>query len=115
MRASPFLVSLTFLLLLSLDAFAQSQTTGCIEGNVRDQMGAVIVRAEVTATSLITREERKTKTNHNGDFVLPLLPPGSYRVSISANGFQEFLIANVIVSITETTRINAELLPGSGP
>jgi hypothetical protein len=115
MRATSFLVSLTFLLLLSLDAFAQSQTTGCIEGNVRDQMGAVIVRAEVTATSLITREERKTKTNRNGDFVLLLLPPGSYRVTISANGFQEFLIANVIVSITETTRINAELLPGSGP
>jgi hypothetical protein len=115
MRATSFLVSLTFLLVLSLDAFAQSQTTGCIEGNVRDQMGAVIVRAEVTATSLITREERKTKTNRNGDFVLLLLPPGSYRVTISANGFQEFLIANVIVSITETTRINAELLPGSGP
>jgi len=115
MRASTFLPSLTVLLLLSLEAFAQSHTTGCIEGNVRDQMGAVIVHAEVTTTSLITREERKSKTNHNGDFVFPLLPPGSYRLTISANGFQQLVIANVIVGITETTRINAELLVGSGP
>jgi Carboxypeptidase regulatory-like domain/TonB-dependent Receptor Plug Domain len=117
MRASTFLPSLTFLLLLSfnIEASAQSQTTGRIEGTVSDQNGAVIVQAEVTATSVVTREERKTKTNHNGDFVFFLLPPGSYRLTISANGFQQLVVANVIVGITETTRINAELLVGSGP
>ncbi|HET9713197.1 MAG TPA: TonB-dependent receptor, partial [Pyrinomonadaceae bacterium] len=117
MRASTLLPSLTFLLLLSLgvEASAQSQTAGRIEGKVRDQMGAVIVQAEVTATSLVTREERKTKTNHNGDFVFFLLPPGSYRLTISANGFQQLVFENVIVGITETTRIHAELLVGSGP
>ena len=117
MSASTFLPSLTLLLLLSLsvETFAQSQTTGGIEGKVRDQMGAVVVQAEVTATSHVTNEERKTKTNHNGDFVLFLLPPGSYRLTITANGFQQLVVTNVVVGITETTRINAELLVGSGP
>lgn len=117
MRASTFLPSLTFLLLLSfgVEAAAQSQTTGRIEGTVSDQNGAVIMQAEVTATSVATREERKTRTNHNGDFVFFLLPPGSYRLTISANRFQQLVVANVIVGITETTRIHAELLVGSGP
>src|SRR4029078_7129864 len=117
MSASTFLPSLTLVLLLSLsvETFAQSQTTGGIEGKVRDQMGAVVIQAEVTATSHVTNEERKTKTNHNGDFVLFLLPPGSYRLTITANGFQHVVVTKVVVGITETTRINAELLVGSGP
>ena len=108
-------LTLSLLLCLGVEASAQSQTTGRIEGTVSDQSGAVIVQAEVTATSLVTREERKIKTNHNGDFVFFLVPPGSYRLTISANGFQQLVVANVIVGITETTRIKAVLLVGSVP
>ena len=108
--------SLIIFLLLAgaVEAFAQGQTTGRVEGKVRDQTGAVVVQAEVTVTSLVTHEERKTKTNHNGDFVFFLLQPGSYRLSVNANGFQQLVFDNVVVGITETTRINAELIPG-GP
>lgn len=117
MKAISFPLSLTFFLLLSVgaEAFAQSQTTGRIEGRVSDQTGALVVQAEVSATNRVNREERKTKANHNGNFVLPLLPPGSYQLSINANGFQQLVFDNVIVSITETTRIDAELAVGSGP
>jgi hypothetical protein len=117
MKAIAFPLSLTFFLLLcvGVEAVAQSQTTGRIEGRVRDQAGALVVQAEVSATNRLTREERKTKTNHDGDFVLPLLPSGSYLLSIGANGFQQLVFDNVIVGITETTRIDAELVVGSGP
>jgi hypothetical protein len=117
MRAIGFPLSLTIFLSLSVavEAFAQSQTTGRIEGTVRDQTGAIIMQAEVTVTSWVTREGRKIRTNHNGDFVFFLLPPGSYRLTINANGFQQLVFDNVIVGITETTRINAELIVGIGP
>jgi len=117
MKAIAFPLSVTFFLLLSVgvEAFAQGQTTGRIEGRVRDQAGALVVQAEVSATSRANREERKTKTNHNGDFALLLLPPGSYLLRINANGFQQLVFDNVIVGITETTRIDAKLVVGSGP
>jgi hypothetical protein len=45
-------LALSLLLCLGVEASAQSQTTGRIEGTVSDQSGAVIVQAEVTATSV---------------------------------------------------------------
>ena len=108
---------LVFLLLLFLavETFAQSQTTGRIDGTVRDRTGAVVVQAEVTITSMVTREERRTKTNNSGDFAFLLLPAGTYRLSINANGFQQLLFDNVVVGITETTRIDVGLIVGPGP
>jgi len=89
-------------------ALAQSQTTGRIDGTVKDQNGAVIVGAAVTVTSLATAEERKATTDKEGYYAVPLLSPGTYRVRITASGFNPFLdVARVV--ITETTTLNAEL------
>lgn len=111
----PLLPTCFLLLCFGVKAVVQSQTTGRIEGTIRDQAGALVVGAEVSATSRVNHEERKTRTNHNGAFVLLLLPPGSYVLRINADGFQQLVFDNVIVRITETTRINAEMNVGSGP
>jgi hypothetical protein len=89
-------------------ALAQSQTTGRIAGTVKDPNGAVIVGAEVTVTSLATADERKVTTDTDGNYAVPLLSPGTYRVRITASGFNPALdVARVV--ITETTTVNAEL------
>src|SRR5438067_7290230 len=92
----------------SLCALGQSQTTGRIAGMVKDESGAVIVGAEVTATSLATAEERKVTTNAEGNYSVPLLPPGEYSVKVAATGFKSSVFA-VEVVITQTTTVNAEL------
>ncbi len=91
-------------------AFAQGQTTGRIAGTVKDEKGAVIVRAEVTVTSKTTAEGRTVTTDNQGNYNVPLLAPGSYRVSVTANGFRAILFDSVQVAITETTTVNAELI-----
>ena len=78
-------------------------------GTVKDQNGAVIVGAEVTVTSLATAEERKVTTDAEGNYAVPLLSPGTYRVRVAANGFNAALFDAVRVVITETTTVNAEL------
>src|SRR5919201_1060745 len=95
------------LVLWHTSAFAQSQTTGCIAGTVKDHNGAVIVGAEVTVTSLATAEERKVGTDAEGDYSVPLLAPGAYRIKVTANGFNAALFDSVRVIITETTTVNA--------
>jgi len=104
-------------IVLAIAAFnapqAQTQTTGGIAGTVKDQTGAVLVDAKVTVVSDASGEVRKTTTDDGGSYAATLLPPGLYRVSIMARGFQAAAFEDVAVAITETTVINAELAVGA--
>src|SRR5439155_6006838 len=108
-KAINLLFLFAYFLSLSICALGQSQTTGRIVGTVKDERGAVIVGAEVTVTSLATAEERKVTTDTEGNYAVPLLPPGAYRVRVMANGFSSALFDSVQVVITETTTLNTAL------
>lgn len=113
------------LLLCSISALPQSQTTGRITGTVKDPNGAIIVGAKVTVKSLTTTEERTATTDAEGNYSVPFLAPGTYEVSVTANGFKQAEIESVRVVITETFRVDANLevgaiseqafIPASGP
>src|SRR2546425_690428 len=108
-KVTLLLLPFAFLLLASLSVLAQTQTTGRIAGTVKDQTGAVIVGAEVTVVSRTTGDERKVTTDAEGNYTVPLLPPGTYRTRVAANGFDTKVFATVQVFITETTPVNADL------
>jgi hypothetical protein len=95
--------------LYSIIVLAQSPTTGRIAGTVRDQNGALIVGAAVTAVSNSTGEQREVKTNEDGAYWLSSLSPGRYRVSFSSNGFS-IITLPIIVTITETTTQDVVLM-----
>ena len=108
-KATPLFWAGYLIAICTSSAFAQSQTTGRLAGTVKDQNGAVIVGAEVTVTSLATAEERKVTTDTEGNYTVPLLPPATYRVRVTASGFNSALFDSVQVVITETTTVNAKL------
>jgi hypothetical protein len=107
--------SLWFLFLgLSLVAqsFAQGGATGAINGTVLDPTGAVVPNAEVRITNQDTGTvTRSTKTDSSGSFTATLLPVGTYTVTIVSVGFQEGRFVDIVVRVTETTRITAKLAP----
>src|SRR5262249_14659099 len=108
----------SFLLAACLAAGCQcalGQTTGRITGTVKDLTGAVVVTAEVTAISKVTTEQRQTITDNVGRYVLALLLPGTYRVSVAAAGFKTQVFEEVTVSITETTALDVNLTVGTAP
>src|SRR2546428_3541630 len=108
-ESASLLLPFASLLLSSISALAQTPTTGRIAGTVKDQNGAVIVGAEVTVVSKATGDERKVTTDGEGNYEVPFLPPGTYRVSVAANGFRAYLF-DTEVAITETTKLpNANL------
>ena len=88
-------------------AFAQTQTTGRIAGTVKDQNGDVIAGAGVTVVNKANGDERRVTTDSKGNYAVPLLPPGTYQVTVAANGFETTLFDSVQVLITETTLVNA--------
>src|SRR5207249_10616956 len=91
--------------LCSASVSAQSQTTGRVAGTVKDERGAVIVGAEVTVSSKTTAEERTVTTDDQGNYTVPILAPGTYRVRVVANGFNSTLFDSVQVIITATTTV----------
>jgi len=91
------------------------QTTGRIVGTIRDPTGAVVPFAEVTATSKSTSEQRQTTTDDDGLYVVALLPPGAYRVSVGSSGFKTHVFEEVTVSITETTLLDVNLTVEKAP
>ena len=102
-----------FLLLLSLNAPAQTPTTGRIAGTVKDQSGAVIVGAKLTIISKTTQDQRKVTTDREGNYSVPSLAPGMYDVGVTADGFPKTQVDNVAVNITDTTSVNVRLEVGT--
>jgi hypothetical protein len=92
---------LAAILLFATSAFAQSQaTTGNIEGRIIDPNGAAVANVTVTATNQDTGFEKTAQTTDEGNFVLPLLQPGVYRVTAgAASGFAAATYENVRVTV----------------
>jgi outer membrane receptor protein involved in Fe transport len=108
----PLLLTLAFFLLPSVNPLAQTQTTGRIVGTVKDQNGALIVGAEVTVVSKATGDKREVTTDATGNYAVRYLPPGTYRVNVTARGFnqpEQPSLDTVAVSITETAHADAVL------
>ncbi|HMK21512.1 MAG TPA: TonB-dependent receptor [Terriglobales bacterium] len=100
------------LVMLVGQAFGQGGATGAISGTVQDVSGAVVTNAEVRIVNQDTGTVTRTaKTDATGSFTANLLPVATYTVTINSGGFREAKIPDVIVRITETTRMTAKLVP----
>jgi hypothetical protein len=93
-------------------ALAQGGATGAINGTVQDPTGAVVAGADVRIVNQDTAAlTRTTKTDANGSFTAPLLPVATYTVTVQSAAFAEGTFPNIVVRVTETTRMIAKLRP----
>lgn len=110
--------------LLATSVFGQ-ETTGGIEGMVKDASGAAVPNVTVTVTSakssaagvtstgVSTGFRRTITTNDEGFFRLLQVPPGTYDVvTTAAAGFGESRYENVTVSIGQNTQLEIMVNPG---
>ena len=93
-------------------AMAQSADTGALTGIIKDPSGSVIKDAQVSVTSIATAQNRTTLTDNTGSYKIVLLPPGKYKVKVSAAGFQTAEFPSVIINVTETAVLNYDLKIG---
>jgi hypothetical protein len=92
---------------------ASAQTfRGTILGTVTDTSGAAILNAKVSALNVATGIERTTDTVADGSYLIPELPIGTYKVTITLAGFQTAVTNGVVVDVATERRIDAVLKPG---
>ena len=107
----------SLLLTLLLCAFGSSlmlaqSTTGTILGQVTDSSGAFVVNAQVTVTDTLTGEAHTITTNTQGQYVIPHLSVGVYRVESEAAGFKHSVRDGVILAVNEEARTDLLLQVG---
>jgi Carboxypeptidase regulatory-like domain len=104
---------LIFISSLMGSVFAQAGSTGAISGTVRDEKGAIVTGAQVEVVNATTGvTERTTTSDGNGNFGVTQLPPGTYKLAVTATGFSKAELPDVKVNLTETTTVNVPLKVG---
>ena len=102
------------LVLAFLTQFASAQQTlGAITGTVTDPSGAVVSDANVKAVNTETNLEVAARTKANGGFVIPDLPAGTYRVTVTKDGFKTETHTKILVSGNRTATVDTTLVVGS--
>ena len=103
------------LLIFSATALLHSQggAYGTILGTVTDNSGAVVPNATVDVTNTATNVTNHVQTSASGDYTVPYLQPGTYRVTVQASGFQKSVIADVTLQVAQQARVNAVMKPGA--
>ena len=103
----------TTLLPVSL-CFAQSgQVNGTIRGVVSDPSGSSVAHAAVHATSMDTGFQRNASSDDNGEYQVPLLPLGRYRINVDASGFAPYEQTGIDVKLDNASEVNVSLQVGS--
>jgi hypothetical protein len=89
-----------------------AQATAQINGTVVDQSGAVLPGVEITATQTETGISRSTITNETGNYILPNLPIGPYRLEAALPGFRTFAQTGIVLQINSSPAIRIVLEVG---
>ena len=111
MNHVPWLVAL--LLVVSSVSLMGQAGLSTIRGTVTDATGAVVPGAEVTATEVLTNvPARVASTDEQGDYEMPGLRLGTYRVSVSVAGFRTFITDDISLQSSQVKRVNASLEVG---
>ena len=88
---------------------AQSGTSSAISGTVTDATGAALPNAEVEATEINTAAVRTERSNADGRFLFSQVNPGTYTVTVRADGFQKQTSQPVAVEVGRTVTLNMTL------
>src|SRR5947199_2458938 len=116
MRSHKLFAAVLLALLLALAAaapvLAQSDR-GSITGTVTDPNGGVIPNAKVTATGLDTGEVREVTTSGEGNYTLPELKAGRYKITVEAQGFKTATVDSYKVAVQVTHSLDVKLEIGA--
>jgi len=94
-----FLISILF----AISAYAQSGSS-TVQGTVKDPQGNLVSGATVTLTDPAKNFTRTQQTNADGAYILTAIPPGTYKLEVTAPGFKT-ASASGLVALVDTPTV----------
>jgi hypothetical protein len=107
------LLTLTLMLLTLCVGRSYGQfDTASLVGRVTDSTDAVIPGAKVTATNVDTNVAISRVTNRAGEYNIPALREGTYRVEVTMPGFESSVTEDVHLEVGTNQRVNMKMTVG---
>ncbi|MCL5744461.1 MAG: TonB-dependent receptor, partial [Acidobacteria bacterium] len=116
MNPKTILIALTctaLSLIGGLHGVAYAQLTGQITGTITDASGAVVPGVALTVVNEDTGIKWEAKTNAVGNYTIPLLQPGNYRISAHSEGFRGVSRSGVRLEVAQTAKVDFTLEVGA--
>jgi hypothetical protein len=101
----------SILLVGAVRLFGQADR-GTITGLITDPSGAAVPEADVAMHNVATNLEVRTTSGSSGNYSLPNLPPGSYKLTVTAPGFRSHARSEVQLGVNQTLRLDITLEVG---
>src|ERR1022692_2744288 len=113
-NSSSLICAFALLIFVSVPSFLRAQNpNGALRGEVQDASAARVPGARVVVQSTGSSVTREAIANDRGEFRIEGLLPGSYRVTVTAQGFAD-ATADVDVAVSVVRDIAVTLKPESG-
>jgi hypothetical protein len=90
----------------------RAQTTGVLEGLVRDPAGLPVPNSAIGIVEVATGAARASLTDEGGRFLVAGLAPGTYRAGVTAVGFRPSERTGIVLSAGRTVRVDFSLQLG---
>jgi len=110
---SRFTLLVVVLIAFAAGSLVGQQFPGRITGTVRDAQGAVVPGATIKLSSPTTGQERTVTTDSTGNFNFPELALGTFRLTVSKEGFGTTVVTDIATSEGLVNNVNPVLAVGS--
>ena len=106
-------VKLLSILLAAAVFVLGQQDRGTITGTVADPSGSVVPNVKVTVRQVDTGTVYNSVTNSAGQYRIPNLPIGAYRVTFESQGFKSLNREGIQLSVAQVVAVDAQLQVGN--
>jgi len=105
-------LTITLIVLIGSRAVAQV-ATATINGTVVDTTGAVVPGAAIAVTQIDTNYTVKTVSGKTGEYLLPNLPIGPYKLQVKTKGFAQYEQTGLVLTVGQVATVQIALQVGS--
>jgi hypothetical protein len=106
------LALIAILSILALSTIAQ-ESRATLTGNISDPNAAAVPGATITVRNLQTNQTTTATTSEEGNYTVTSLQPGTYSVTVEAQGFKRAVSERVELSTATTSTIDVTLEVGA--
>jgi len=82
---------------------------GLLTGTITDSAGSIVPGVQIVASDKVTGETRKAVTNDQGVWLIPQLPPATYKVTVARQGFATIVQDNVQLDVNQSVTLDFKL------